>query len=309
MIASTFAHTGVKSLYNHVRELMLKNERRQKMFEINGKFVEINPRGWLRSRSSSVKTGLGHAGRMEMANNMQAILALQEKLVTAQGGMNGALVDADNIYNAITRSLESAGIVETSAFFKNPESYQPPPPQPTAAELQIESYERVEMYKADSKANTEMRKIDADVIVEEYKVDKDAEMKKEELIYKYQESLSNSNKEKLNYISENALKSKDLDSKERIERMKYAKTLRDLEPEKKDDDDKEEKLQKEALLEGVLSIGESLKGIKETAGKFVDASNKKMDAIEGAVKSLDSKKRAKRIIRDANGKAMGVEEI
>lgn len=309
MIASTFAHTGVKSLYNHVRELMLKNERRQKMFEINGKFVEINPRGWLRSRSSSVKTGLGHAGRMEMANNMQAILALQEKLVTAQGGMNGALVDADNIYNAITRSLESAGIVETSAFFKNPEGYQPPPPQPTPAELQIESYERVEKYKADSKANTEMRKIDADVIVEEYKVDKDAEMKKEELIYKYQESLSNSNKEKLNYIAQNNLKSKDLDSKERIERMKYAKTLKDLEPEKEEGDDKEEKLQKEALLEGVLSIGESLKGIKETAGKFVDASNQKMDAIQMSVKELGNKKKVKRLIKDKDGKVIGAEEI
>lgn len=214
MIASTFAHTGVKSLYNHVRELMLKNERRTKMFEINGKFVEINPRGWLKSRSSSVKTGLGHAGRMEMANNMQSILALQEKLVTAQGGMDGALVGTDNIYNAITRALESTGIVETSAFFKNPEGYQPPPQQPSPAQLQIESYERVEKYKADSKAGVDMRKIDADVIMEEYKVDKDAEIKTEELILKYQQELSKGNKEKKDNLVSIRLKQMENDDKE-----------------------------------------------------------------------------------------------
>jgi hypothetical protein len=208
MIASTFAHTGVKSLYNHVRELMLKNEKREKMFEINGKFVNINPRGWLRSRSSTVKTGLGHAGRMEMANNMQAVLSLQEKLVTAQGGMSGALVDFDNVYNAISRAMEAAGIVEVSAFFKNPEGYQPPPSPPTPAELQIESYERVEKYKADTKATTEMSKIEADVVVAEYKIDKDVELKIEELIYKYQNSLS-----------ESAQKEKDRLTKIRLEQM------------------------------------------------------------------------------------------
>lgn len=189
MIASTFANTGVKSLCNHIRELLLKNEKRERMMEYNGKFVALQPRGWVKSRTSSVKAGLGYAGKMEIAATMQTVLALQEKLVAAQGGMDGPMVTRDNIYTTIARGLENSGVVDVNSFFTNPEGYQPPPPGPTPQELQIQAYERVEKYKADVKAGVDVKKIEADVVTEQYKVDTDANIKNNELIYKYQKDL------------------------------------------------------------------------------------------------------------------------
>lgn len=188
MVASTFAHTGVKTLFLHVRELLLKYEARTKLFEYNGKYAEINPRGWVNNRSTSVKTGLGYAGKAEVTANMQNILTLQEKIVSA-AGMNGPLVNAGNIYSTITRALEANGIKDVQTYFSDPANYEPPPPEPSLPELQMESYERTEMYKADVKAAVDTRKIEADVIIEKYKTDSKTKVDNEKLIFDYQRSL------------------------------------------------------------------------------------------------------------------------
>lgn len=189
MVASTFANTGFKSLCEHVRELLMKYESRERTLDITGKFMTVSPRSWFKSRSTSVKTGLGHAGKMELVNSLQGVLQLQEKISVAQGGFMGPLVTLDNTYAAIARTLEASGIRDPETFFTNPEGYEPPPKEPSLPELQMKSYEETEKYKVDVKAATDMRKIEADVTVEKYKIDENTKVKNNELIYKYQEGL------------------------------------------------------------------------------------------------------------------------
>lgn len=189
MVASTFANTGVKSLCEHIRELLMKYEKREKVFDMTGKFMTVSPRSWFKNRSTSVKTGLGHAGKLELVNSLQGVLQLQEKLSVAQGGFMGPIVTLDNVYAAIARTAEASGIRDPDTFFTNPEGYQPPDPGPSIQEQQIQSFEATERYKADVKAATDVKKIEADVSVEVYKIDQNTKVKKDELIYKYQESL------------------------------------------------------------------------------------------------------------------------
>ncbi len=191
MVASTFANTGFKSLCEHVRELLQKYESRDRVFSIAGKYMTVSPRSWFKSRSTTVKTGLGHAGKMEMVTALQGILQLQEKISVAQGGFMGPVVTLDNVYAGIQRTLEASGIKDPETFFTNPEGYEPPPPQPSIQELQLKSYEDTEKYKTDVKAQVDMRKIEADSAVEKYKIDENTKVKNNELIYKYQEGLKN----------------------------------------------------------------------------------------------------------------------
>lgn len=190
MVASTFANTGYKSMCEHIRELLMKYESREQVFAVAGKFMTVSPRSWFKNRSTTVKTGLGHAGKLELVNALQGVLQLQEKISVAQGGFMGPLVTLDNTYAAIKRTAEASGIKDPDTFFTNPEGYEPPPPAPSVAELQIESYERIEKYKTDVKAQTENRKIEADAAAEKYKTDENTKVKNNELIYKYQESLA-----------------------------------------------------------------------------------------------------------------------
>jgi hypothetical protein len=189
MVASTFANTGFKSLCEHVRELLMKYESRERVFAVAGKFMTVSPREWFKNRSTTVKTGLGHAGKLELVNSLQGVLQLQEKISVAQGGFMGPLVTLDNTYAAITRTLEASGVKDPETFFTNPEGYEPPPPEPSIQELQMKSYEETEKYKVDVQAATNMRKIEADVTVEKYKIDENTKVKNNELIYKYQEAL------------------------------------------------------------------------------------------------------------------------
>lgn len=189
MVASTFANTGFKTMCEHIRELLMKYESRDKVFDVAGKFMTVSPRSWFKNRSTTVKTGLGHAGKLELVNALQGVLQLQEKISVAQGGFMGPLVTLDNTFAAINRTLEASGIKDPETFFTNPEGYQPPDPGPSIPELQIQSFEQVEKYKTDAKTAVDMRKIEADVTMEKYKTDETTKVKNNELIYKYQEGL------------------------------------------------------------------------------------------------------------------------
>jgi hypothetical protein len=189
MVASTFANTGFKSLCEHVRELLMKHESQEKVFEVAGKFMTVSPREWFKNRSTTVKTGLGHAGKMELVNSLQGVLQLQEKLSVAQGGFMGPIVTLDNVYAAIARTAEASGIRDPGTFFTNPEGYEPPPPEKPLAEKQLESFEKVEIYKVDVNAQTQARKIEADASMEKYKTDENVKVKNNELVFKYQEAL------------------------------------------------------------------------------------------------------------------------
>jgi hypothetical protein len=200
MTASTFANTGFKSMCEHIRELLMKHESRERVFDIAGKFITVSPRSWFKSRSTTVKTGLGHAGKLELVNSLQGVLQLQEKISAAQGGFMGPVVNLDNLYAAITRMAEASGLKDPDTFFTNPEGYEPPPPQPSIQEIQIKSYEETEKYKVDVNASVDMRKIEADVSVEKYKIDENTKVKQNELIYKYQEGLKRDQNETENKI-------------------------------------------------------------------------------------------------------------
>lgn len=285
MIASTFANTGVKSLYNHVRELMLKFERRDKMFSINGKFVPVSPRGWLKSRSTTVKTGLGHAGKLESINALNAVLALQEKLVSAQGGVWGDFIQPKNIYSAIQRSMELAGVIDVETFFMNPENAQPPQPEPTPQDKQTMAYVEVEKYKADKKAEMDIYKAETDASVEIFKTNQATLAKNKELALQYQKSLIEQNEKILTRIKQNR--------EIKVEKPLVAKA----EPKQID------------ISPALKQVGESLSKSVEKLGEMTSAVAENQYAIAQEQNKILSKKKKKRIIRNQNNDIEAIEEI
>lgn len=134
MIASIFANTGFNSLMLHIRELSCKYEKKERIFEIAGEFVSTDPRSWRKNRHSQVKTGIGYAAKAERIAGLSQFLELQTSIAQQSGSFDSPLTSAQGTYSLIDDIGKVAGIKDATKYFRDPQTYQPPAPQPTLAD-------------------------------------------------------------------------------------------------------------------------------------------------------------------------------
>jgi hypothetical protein len=164
-IARVFGETGFRKLVNIVRMLAAKHAQDEEVFGVAGEFARIDPRQWVKERDVYVTVGVGNTAPDMKMRALQAIQALQEKVIAAQGGntagTQAVMVDAVNAYNSIADTLEAYGIYNVSRYFKDPRpsmemlnqmADQPPPPDPAVvvAEKELAIKEATELVKAQS---------------------------------------------------------------------------------------------------------------------------------------------------------------
>lgn len=196
MVATTFAHSGFKSMMEHIRELVMKYERKERVFDLTGEFLQTNPRSWRKNRDSVVKVGIGFAGKNEELSLLSELLKLQKELVTAQGGaIDGVLTNAMGIFNTIKKLCQRMGFKDVTSFFQNPAEYQPPPPKPSLAELTLQAQV--------DKANNDMKLKEAEQGQDFVKAQTDKKFKFAELAQK--ERLALAEIESREYLAEKEL--------------------------------------------------------------------------------------------------------
>jgi len=176
MIATIFAHAGFAELMLHIRELVLKYETKDAIFDLTGAFLEVEPRSWRKQRSSIVKVGIGYAGKQEELALLASMGTMQEKAVAAQGGISGALVNPGNIYNLFKRTAQRMGVKDTANYFQDPATYKAPPPTPSLAEVTLKA--QIE------KMNNDTTQDEADRALKKHQADLDNKFKLAELAQK-----------------------------------------------------------------------------------------------------------------------------
>lgn len=168
MMATVIAHSGFSDLMLHIRELLLKYEDKKVIFDVAGNFVPVDPRSWRKNRSTDVKVGVGFAGKMEEMSAMKGLLDLQERLVSAQGGISGPLTNPEGIHNTIKRLCNRMGIKDVTTYFPDPADYTPPPPSPSLADIQMKA--------AIDKMNSDIKISEGETALKKYEIDKDYEL-------------------------------------------------------------------------------------------------------------------------------------
>lgn len=141
-IARVFAETGMRELMTKIRGLAAKYCNKEEVFQVAGNRYSVSdPRRWVKERDVRVMVGLGNNGMNERDAALRFIQAMQEKIIAAQqgnvAGPMAAMVDAENVYNALTDALENMGIYEEMRYFRKPDmqaltamATTPPPPDP-----------------------------------------------------------------------------------------------------------------------------------------------------------------------------------
>lgn len=174
MIARNFAEIGLKSLVCHVHELVRKYEDNDKIMRAAGGYVNVNPKEWRERTDVSVRVGIGFADRREYLNTVERIIGLQEKVVAVQGP-EGPLLGVNNLYQTLDNYLDRLGVRDTETYFRDPQTYNAPPPkdEPLDAAVQVEEA------KITVNAQVEMAKLEGAKEERQLKL-RQLEMEKEE---------------------------------------------------------------------------------------------------------------------------------
>ena len=139
LIARVFAETGVKDLFRRIFELTVKYQNKERIVELNNKFVPVNPTEWKNRYNISITVGLGVGSKDQQILMLNNILQKQLQAFQLQGNKEYPMVNLKNIYNSLAKIIEEAGLKNVENYFINPDQgkdlVQPsPPPPPTPIE-------------------------------------------------------------------------------------------------------------------------------------------------------------------------------
>lgn len=113
-VARVAAETGLKSLFLHMHELVLKHQQQDQVVKLRNKWVQVSPKAWRERFDMTVNIGLGIGSREQTLIRLEAIWSKLQ--VLAQSERYGPMVTPQNVYDLMGEVIKSAG-------FKNPDRF------------------------------------------------------------------------------------------------------------------------------------------------------------------------------------------
>lgn len=170
MVARVFAETGVRWLFQGIREALQKHSPRPRAIKLRNEWIQVNPAEWREKRNTSVTVGLGTGNKDQQLLHLYTLWNIQKEIVMTAGA-NNPLVSMKNLYNTLSKLAENAGL-EASSHFSDPE------PE-----------DGMQAPQQDPAQNAQMQLIQAQLQLEQAKIQisaKELQLKERELQFKAQ---------------------------------------------------------------------------------------------------------------------------
>lgn len=164
MMVKTVAE-GLRRFFRGMLRLTIRHQDMPRTVRLRDEWVQVDPRHWNSEMDCSVNTGLGAGTRERDMLMMQQIVTLQEKLLEGFGAANNPFVSPENIFAAISRLAESAGLKTPGLYFTEPD------PEQIKARLEAEQ----------NQPDPEAQKLQAQMQLEQAKMQIDAEKAKAQI--------------------------------------------------------------------------------------------------------------------------------
>ena len=147
LIARVFAETGFKKAFKKILRLVITHQDRERVIRLRNEWVPIDPKHWNADMDMSVSVGLGHGTAEQKSVLYRMFLELQKEIVQFQGGVQGPLVNMDNIHNTLEKFVHASGEKDARPFFSDPEGQQMPEQQPDPKAIEAQNKMQLEMTK------------------------------------------------------------------------------------------------------------------------------------------------------------------
>lgn len=320
---------GVADVFRSMLKLTIRRQDKAKVTRLRGRFVSVDPRLWNSSMDVTVNVGLG-TGSRERDLAMLGIIAQKQEAILMQTGMGNPLVGMDQYRNTLAKMVEAAGMRSPDQYFKDvPPNWQPPPPQPPPqvaieqAKLQAEQMRT----QAEIQLKQQKQQIDAQVDAEKLRREREAMEAKVALEVKSLQDKAEIERGKLMLELQIARERAVMDmqvKRAQLEAdlaMSQANALRSVTP---------EEARNPAVQEALTSIDGRIAQVSEGAGgeanmpavverrpSVADQLGTLADQVSRAVSMMAEAtarmaqvtSAPKRVVRDQNGRVVGVETI
>ena len=217
LIARTFADTGVRALLQGIFHLLCKYQKEERIMNISGKPLVINPREWDTQFKVTVNVGLGKGTKNEKIGMLQMVLAKQEQILQ-QYGINNPLVTIQQYRDTLAKFINASGMEDDKQFIKEVTNEEmaklmqmdaqadKTPPQVKAAE----AIAQAEREKAQMKMQTDMAKQQLETQKLQFETEKEAQ----ELKLKAQQQQLDADRQMLEIETERAKLEADIQLRE-----------------------------------------------------------------------------------------------
>ena len=184
LFARIFA-LGVEGLMRGVMGLVRRHQQQERIIRVTGGWLRIDPRQWREEMPVTVSVGLGTGNTDQLIGHLTQLITLQGTIVQQQGGVNGPLVYAQNVYDALRQLQESAGFKQS--FFTDPSKPPPPPPPgaqppgqqpppPNPAVIVAQAQVQATQMKAQAALQAAQAKAQSDAQIQQQKAQLDAQL-------------------------------------------------------------------------------------------------------------------------------------
>ncbi len=127
LIARIMAETGFKRLFRRILRLMIQNQRKDRMVNLRGRWIKVNPSTYNSDMEVTANVALGGT-QSEKIQALQTIAQKQETIMMTLGP-NNPLVGLKEYWNTLSKALPMIGFKNVNSFFKDPDM-SPPLPVP-----------------------------------------------------------------------------------------------------------------------------------------------------------------------------------
>lgn len=192
------AAEGLRKFFRGMLRLITRHQDIPRTVRLNGEWVEFDPRHWNADMDCSVNIGLGAGTRERDMQVMQYVMGLQEKLLAAFGPDN-PYVKPENLWEALSRTVEAAGLKTPSMYFTEPDpeeiaqklaqaAQNNPEAEKIQAEMQakqadVQAKVQIEQAKMQTQREKERAQMEADLEVERARLQADAVRQEQQLAW------------------------------------------------------------------------------------------------------------------------------
>ena len=164
LFARIFAH-GVEQLMRGIMGLVRRHQQQERIIQVTGGWLNINPKQWRQEMPVTVSVGLGTGNRDQILAHLMQVITLQGTIVQQQQGVQGPLVYAHNVYDALKALQENAGF--KASFFSDPRQGPPPgappPPPPKPDPEMMKAQAKIQQEQMQAQANVQAIGVKAQV--------------------------------------------------------------------------------------------------------------------------------------------------
>lgn len=295
LIARIIAETLIKPIFQGILKVLTDGEMQKLAFRLRDEFVEYDPNEWRDSYDMTINVGLGTGDSQAKAAQLTTIYQMQ------QAGMGMGLATPKNLYHTMAKIVENSGFKDVQNFLSDPANAPPaPPPQPPielqlaqlkiqadTAKSQAEMQQEIQKYQAEAQMQMQIEQIKADAKRQEIQASLELQAAND---------MRDSEREQMKAQFEAAMEQQKLEFEKWKAELDARVKLRVANIGKEaSGDELLSEVQDDSAINGASMINQVMMMQAQTA-----------EAINQLAQNMG---KPKQIVRDANGRAVGVQSV